>query len=124
MRNERDRVFWRMFQAVKLGPNCAAAWNALGECLAEQQDCEQARVCIERSMALAESAAAARNLSVVLRQLPEATATTREHLVATSVDLARKAVSLNVADGHSWRTYSQSIATASYFSLCFCCLFL
>lgn len=46
-----------------------------------------------------------RNLSMVLRQLPVADKTAPGKQVLESVELARQAVQLDVADGTSWCEY-------------------
>ncbi|OQR84798.1 hypothetical protein ACHHYP_12806 [Achlya hypogyna] len=88
-------------QAAKLDPCNLDTWVALGNCLWKKGDLLMAKNCFENCLEYGLSKHALRSLSMVLRKLgtrPE----DKVHHVRMSLQHAKQAVSLDLADGESW----------------------
>ncbi|XP_054609209.1 tetratricopeptide repeat protein 5 [Dunckerocampus dactyliophorus] len=89
-------------RAVKLEPGLLEGWNALGEQYWKKGDLTGAKNCFTGALQQSKNKVSLRNLSMVLRQLPAADSDAHNKQVLKSVDMARQAVQLDVADGTSW----------------------
>ncbi|XP_026859617.2 tetratricopeptide repeat protein 5 isoform X1 [Electrophorus electricus] len=90
-------------RAVKLEPGLVEGWNTLGEQYWKKGDLVAAKTCFTGALQQRKNKVSLRNLSMVLRQLPPEEKTEEQSKpVLKSVDLARQAVQLDVADGMSW----------------------
>uniref|UniRef100_A0A3Q4BD49 Tetratricopeptide repeat protein 5 OB fold domain-containing protein n=1 Tax=Mola mola TaxID=94237 RepID=A0A3Q4BD49_MOLML len=103
-------------RAVKLEPSLVEGWNTLGEQYWKKGDLIGAKNCFTGALQQSKNKVSLRNLSMVLRQLPAADRTAPGKQVLESVELARQAVQLDVADGTSW-----FILGNAYVSLFFSC---
>ncbi|XP_046842823.1 tetratricopeptide repeat protein 5-like [Xenia sp. Carnegie-2017] len=88
-------------RAVKLNPKLVDAWNCLGECLWKKGDVEAAKNCFTGALEHSKNKMSLRNLSMVLRQLGK-DSQEKVSNINLSVDKAKEAVSMDVADGVSW----------------------
>ncbi|XP_077444337.1 tetratricopeptide repeat protein 5 isoform X1 [Stigmatopora argus] len=103
-------------RAVKLEPGLVEAWNTLGEQYWKKGDLTAAKNCFTGALQQSKNKVSLRNMSMVLRQLPAADGEAHGKRVLESVDTARQAVQLDVADGTSWY-----ILGNAYVSLFFSC---
>ncbi|XP_019726941.1 tetratricopeptide repeat protein 5 [Hippocampus comes] len=103
-------------RAVKLEPGLVDGWNTLGEQYWKKGDLMAAKNCFTGALQQSKNKVSLRNMSMVLRQLPAADGDTHGKQVMESVDMARQAVQLDVADGTSWY-----ILGNAYVSLFFSC---
>lgn len=97
-------------KAVKLDPTYAEAWNELGEAYWRNADALQAKSCFEHAVKHSnnEHVESLCKLSMTLRQIPyESTDEGEKEKVQNflkSLDLARKAVKLDINNGMAWYT--------------------
>jgi tetratricopeptide (TPR) repeat protein len=119
-------------KAIKLDPSLVEAWNSLGEVFWKKGDLESAHNCFEGALKQTDGRCvkALRELSMLSRQMgsPQAplkdangqiipgsesvtTAASTVDNVKRSVDLAKKAVALDVRDGTSWYYLGTAIMT-------------
>ncbi|XP_077357564.1 tetratricopeptide repeat protein 5 [Festucalex cinctus] len=103
-------------RAVKLQPGLVEGWNTLGEQYWKKGDLMAAKNCFTGALQQNKNKVSLRNMSMVLRQLPAADSDAHGKQVLESVDMARQAVELDVADGTSWY-----ILGNAYVSLFFSC---
>lgn len=89
-------------RAVKLEPGLVEGWNTLGEQYWKKGDLMGAKNCFTGALQQSKNKVSLRNLSMVLRQLPVVDKAAPGKQVLESVELARQAVQLDVADGTSW----------------------
>ncbi|KAM4611801.1 tetratricopeptide repeat protein 5 isoform 2-T2 [Polymixia lowei] len=89
-------------RAVKLEPGLVEGWNTLGELYWKKGDLVAAENCFTGALQQSKNKVSLRNLSMVLRQLPAGDSVEQGKRVLESVDMARQAVQLDVADGTSW----------------------
>ncbi|XP_077401481.1 tetratricopeptide repeat protein 5 isoform X1 [Vanacampus margaritifer] len=103
-------------RAVKLQPGLVEGWNTLGEQYWKKGDLMAAKNCFTGALQQRKNKVSLRNMSMVLRQLPAEDSDAHGKQVLESVDMARQAVELDVADGTSWY-----ILGNAYVSLFFSC---
>lgn len=101
-------------KAVKLDPKLVDAWNHLGECYWKNKDVASAKNCFTGALNHSKNKVSLRNLSMVLRQLPTKDAIEKAEVVKESVEKAKEAVQMDIADGNSW-----AILGNAYLSLFF-----
>ncbi|XP_002735299.1 tetratricopeptide repeat protein 5-like [Saccoglossus kowalevskii] len=89
-------------RAVKLDPKLVEAWNQLGECYWKNKDIEGAKNCFVGALNHSRNKVSLRNLSMVLRQLGSSDAEEKNKNVMESVEIAKEAVQMDIADGTSW----------------------
>lgn len=88
-------------KAVKLDPKQIEGWNQLGECFWKKRDHSQAKSCFESGLKVAENKVGLRSLSMLLRQIGT-TDLEKKANVVESLDLAKRAIKVDITDGHSW----------------------
>jgi tetratricopeptide (TPR) repeat protein len=88
-------------QAVKLDPASVRGWNALGHCFWKKRDLRSAVACFEDGVKRCANVEGLRHLSMVLRQVPGTPGQVAAN-VRDSVERAKAAVALDLADGESW----------------------
>ena len=94
--------------AVKLAPNAAAHWNAMGHCLWKKGEQQSAQHCFERALdtncsaSPAESATALREISKLMRQLPARSIAEKAANLKASLERAEAAVAQDPSDAESW----------------------
>lgn len=88
-------------KAVKLDPKHVEGWNQLGECFWKKSDTAQAKTCFESAQQVESNKVSLRSLSMLLRQTGS-TELEKKANVIESLDMAKDAIKLDVADGHSW----------------------
>ena len=98
-----------LVRAVKLDPEGVEAWNLLGSELWDKGDLDCARHCLEYSGRLRPNGEGLRQLSILRRQLAKreggaggGEGQPHRKAVEQSVEEAKQAVGLDIADGHSW----------------------
>lgn len=101
-------------KAVKLDPKLVDGWNHLGECYWKNKDVTSAKNCFIGALNHSKNKVSLRNLSMVLRQLPTKDAFEKADIVRESVEKAKEAVEMDIADGNSW-----AILGNAYLSLFF-----
>uniref|UniRef100_A0A7S1F7Z2 Aspartyl/asparaginy/proline hydroxylase domain-containing protein n=1 Tax=Noctiluca scintillans TaxID=2966 RepID=A0A7S1F7Z2_NOCSC len=110
-------------KAIKLDPQCLAAWNALGDVYWNLGDMVQARQCFEQALELCgKNSVSLRNLSTVLRAVSEQEAKgdvlelarCRAQNFAAALEKAKEAVALDMNDPQNWETLGNA-----YFGDCF-----
>lgn len=96
-------------KSIKLMPTKKEAWDALAHVYWKKRDIEQAKRCFESSIELdQENKTALTNLSMVLRSLTTSStgepidSEERKKNFVQSIDLAKKAIALDMKDSHSW----------------------
>lgn len=92
-------------KAVRLKPSAVAAWNALGQLYWRKPDLAAARNCFEGALRQQRNAVSLRCLSMVMRNAPAAGGegdAERHARLERAAELAKEAVGMDVADGHSW----------------------
>lgn len=89
-------------KAVKLDPKHVEGWNNLGECFWKKNDMDQAKSCFESALEIKENKESLRSLSMLLRRIGAASELERKANIVESLDLAKKAIKLDLTDGHSW----------------------
>jgi tetratricopeptide (TPR) repeat protein len=90
-------------KSIKLLPSKFEAWDALGHTYWKKRDLAGAKKCFEGSLEQnADNKDALRHLSMVLRMLDEPNADLKKKNFSDSIQLANKAVSLDLSDAHSW----------------------
>lgn len=106
--------------AVKLDPTYVDAWNELGEAYWRGGDSVQAKSCFEHALKHSndDNAAALCKLSMLLRQLFYDTDKERLEAYIKSLDLARKALKLDLNDGSSWYTLGNAQMALIFYSMC------
>ncbi|KAK8723520.1 hypothetical protein OTU49_011756 [Cherax quadricarinatus] len=82
--------------------NLPSAWNELGECQYKKGDLTGALTCFEKALRLAQDKVYYRNMSMLMRSLPWKTSNEREENIEKGLEYARKAIQLDMSDGHSW----------------------
>jgi len=87
-------------KAIKLRPSWDDPLNALGHVYWKKKDYENAIMCYRQTGD--ENKHALRNLSMVIRQQPGLSIEDRINAQKESIDLANKAVALDITDAHSW----------------------
>lgn len=88
-------------KSIKLDPTSIQAWNWLGEVFYHKKDYKQSKQCFEGGIEISgENKDSLRKLSMVKRFLGENEE--RKLNVKESVDLAKRAVSMDICDGFSW----------------------
>lgn len=86
-------------KAIKLLPTKREAWDALGHVYWKKNDLAASKKCFEGSLEQDESNKdTLRNLSMVLRQIQETDVKKRKENFAVSIQLANKAVGLDMKD--------------------------
>jgi len=104
-------------KAVKLDPTMVNAWNELAEAYWRRGDIKQSKNCLEHAMehSNSQNIVTLRLISTLLRlELCGESPKERCNIILKSVDLAKKAVALNVNSGESWYTLGNA-----YLSLVF-----
>lgn len=96
--------------------NLPDAWNELGECQYKKGDLSGAYTCFEKALKLAQNKVYHRNMSMLMRSLPWKTTTEREENVEKGLEYARKALQLDMSDGHSWLVLGNAYL-ASFFTV-------
>jgi len=106
--------------AVKLDPTHVDAWNELGEAYWRGHDAQQAKSCFEHALKHSnnENAAALCKLSMLLRQLPYESDKERIEALVKSLDLARKALKLDLNNGDAWYTLGNAQMALTFYSMC------
>jgi len=90
-------------KAIKLQPTKTEAWDALGHVYWKKNDLTASRKCFEGSLEQNENnKETIRNLSMVCRQIQETDDKKRKDNFALSIQLANKAVALDLKDPQSW----------------------
>ena len=90
-------------KAIKLVPTKREAWDALGHVYWKKNALLESRKCFEGSLEQDEkNIETLRSLSMVCRQIQEADAKKRKDNFALSIQLANKAVALDMKDSQSW----------------------
>jgi len=90
-------------KSIKLLPSKYEAWDALGHTYWKKRDLAGAKKCFEGSLEQNENNKdALRHLSMVLRMIDEPNAETKKRNYQESIQLANKAVSLDLGDSQSW----------------------
>ncbi|XP_026122525.1 tetratricopeptide repeat protein 5 [Carassius auratus] len=90
-------------RAVKLEPGLVEGWNTLGEQYWKKGDLTAAKTCFTGALQQSKNKVSLRSLSMVLRRLPpEGDPQEQSKRILESVEMARKAVQLDVTDGTSW----------------------
>jgi tetratricopeptide (TPR) repeat protein len=96
-------------KSIKLMPSKTEAWDALAHVYWKKQDVEQAKKCFEGSLDQdADNKIALRNLSMVYRMLKTTNGgealdlEERKKNFKESIDLAKKAIALDMKDSQSW----------------------
>jgi Tfp pilus assembly protein PilF len=108
--------------AVKLAPNKAAHWNAMGHCLWKKGEQQSARHCFERALASncsaspAESATALREISKLMRQLPVRSMAEKAGNLRASLERAEAAVEQDSSDAESWCVVEDLVTSFPLFS--------
>ena len=104
-----------LVRAVKLDPEEVGPWNVLGQALWAKGDLACAQHCFQYGLQLAPNKVGLQELSMLKRQLAKGEAQEEnEALVRQSVEDARRAVSLDIADFKSWYVLGNAFLT-SYF---------
>lgn len=96
--------------------NLSDAWNELGECQYKKGDLIPAQMCFEKALKLAQNKVYYRNMSMLMRSLPWKTTSEREQNVEKGLEYARKAIKLDMNDGHSWLVLGNAYL-ASFFTI-------
>jgi len=103
-------------KAIKLMPTKKEAWDALGHVYWKKNDLPAARQCFEGSLEHDEkSKETLRNLSMVCRQIKVDDEKKRKENFALSIQLANKAVALDMKDSQSWYVLGNAHMT-NYFT--------
>ena len=96
-------------KSIKLMPTKVESWDALGHVYWKKRDLEQSKKCFEGSLELDDkNKIALRNLSMVCRMLQtspngeQLDAEERKKNYKQSIELANKAVALDLTDSQSW----------------------
>ncbi|XP_059381740.1 tetratricopeptide repeat protein 5 [Carassius carassius] len=90
-------------RAVKLEPGLVEGWNTLGEQYWKKGDLTAAKTCFTGALQQSKNKVSLRSLSMVLRRLPpEEDPQEQSKRILESVELAKKAVQLDVTNGTSW----------------------
>ena len=90
-------------KCLKLMPTKKEAWDALGHVYWKKNDLEQSARCFESSLEQdASNKEILRNLSMVCRQVQTDELATRKENFKKSIQLASKAVALDMKDSQSW----------------------
>jgi len=102
-------------KAIKLRPTWFEPLNALGHVYWKKKDFENSIMCYRQAMEEApEDKTALRNLSMVVRQQTGLTGEQKNAAHKESIDLANKAVGLDISDTHSWYVLGNSHLTAYF----------
>ncbi|KAK7078837.1 Tetratricopeptide repeat protein 5 [Halocaridina rubra] len=96
--------------------NLPDAWNELGEVQYKKGDLVAAQTCFEKALKLAQNKVYYRNMSMLMRSLPWKTGNEREQNVEKGLDYAKKAIQLDMGDGHSWLVLGNAYL-ASFFTI-------
>lgn len=100
-------------RSIKLEPSNGDSWNCLGEIFYLKKDFAQARRCFEGSLESAgDNKTALQKLSMISRLIEDSTE--KAQAVKDSVELARKALALDMRDGYSWYVLANAHLT-NYF---------
>jgi len=89
-------------KAVKLDPKHVEGWNQLGECFWKKGDKAQAQTCFKGALNVAENKESMQHLSMLLRSLETSSDLEKNNHITQSVDMAKDAIKLDLADGRSW----------------------
>jgi tetratricopeptide (TPR) repeat protein len=90
-------------KAIKLVPTKREAWDALGHVYWKKNSLQESRKCFEGSLEHEENnIETLRSLSMVCRQIQETEEKKRKDNFALSIQLANKAVGLDMKDAQSW----------------------
>ena len=90
-------------KSIKLLPSKFEAWDALGHTYWKKRDLVGAKKCFEGSLEQNQNNKdALRHLSMVMRMIEEPNAETKKKNYQESIQLANKAVSLDLGDSQSW----------------------
>lgn len=90
-------------KAIKLLPSKYEAWDALGHTYWKKRDLAQAKKCFEGSLENNDkNKDALRHLSMVLRMIDEPNPDQKKMNYVDSIQLANKAVYLDLGDSQSW----------------------
>eukprot|EP00357_Protocruzia_adherens_P017790 CAMPEP_0114997670 /NCGR_PEP_ID=MMETSP0216-20121206/15039_1 /TAXON_ID=223996 /ORGANISM="Protocruzia adherens, Strain Boccale" /LENGTH=411 /DNA_ID=CAMNT_0002362099 /DNA_START=217 /DNA_END=1452 /DNA_ORIENTATION=- len=88
-------------KSVKLNPQNNDAWNTLGHIFWKKKDYTSSRKCFETALdKCGDDKVALRSLSILLRSMGEDTE--KAENVVKSVELAKRAIGLDLKDGESW----------------------
>ena len=101
--------------SIKLMPTKKEAWDALGHVYWKKNDLEQSYKCFESSLEQDDTnIEILRNMSMVCRQQKASDEPKRKANFKKSIELATKAVSLNMKDSQSWcKSYFKSFDAES-----------
>lgn len=90
-------------KSIKLLPGKFEAWDALGHVYWKKRDLMEAKRCFEGSLEQNQNNKdALRHLSMVLRMIEEPNSETKKKNYVDSIQLASKAVGLDLSDAQSW----------------------
>ena len=90
-------------KSIKLLPSKYESWDALGHVYWKKRDLAGAKKCFEGSLEQNENNKdALRHLSMVLRMIDEPNVETKKKNYQQSIQLANKAVALDLGDSQSW----------------------
>lgn len=99
-------------EATELDPTNSSAWCALGVCVWKKGDKELARKCFLTSIECEENKENLLELSMLSRQMPEEKRTN----ISQSVDLAKRAISLDLSDHKSWYIMGNAWCASFFYS--------
>lgn len=103
------KAFDHLTKAIKLRPNYREAWLELGECYFKNKDYKAAANCFDKTMAqFPNDKEAIRKASIMLRSLPSKEP---EADLTKSIDLAKKAVAIDLNDAMSWGVLGNAYLT-------------
>lgn len=103
-------------KAIKLQPTKKEAWDALGHVYWKKNDLDASRKCFEGSLEHEENnKETLRSLSMVCRQIKVEDEKKRKENFALSIQLANKAVGLDMKDAQSWCKHSQFCLFTDFF---------
>uniref|UniRef100_A0A1I8GV69 TPR_REGION domain-containing protein n=1 Tax=Macrostomum lignano TaxID=282301 RepID=A0A1I8GV69_9PLAT len=97
-----QRALDNLTTAAKLKPDQPEAWRLLGETYWKRRDYQSAYNCFNSALQHGRDSAVLRNLSMVLRALPFASAADRLAKVEESLAKAKEALQMDIKDGRSW----------------------